>query len=289
MDIRYLESLISIAELGSIAGAARAQNLTPAAVGQRIAILEKHFAVALLNRSTHKAIPTQACLNLLPKARQIVSDFYRMSAEVETSGLAGKFHLGSISTALTGILPGTIRQLAEVAPKLVLQIKPGTSNSLFDDLSERKLDAAIIALPPYELPRNFSIEVLRSEPLVLLSRKAIGNSAREKLEQNPYICYDAQSWGGLKAFQFLKDRKIRIEPFYELDALEAIEKLVLQGMGVSLIPQWAGLDLDQPGLDVEIINNQRYCRKVVLITPGDSSRRPVIDALLLALKSSEET
>ncbi len=171
----------------------------------------------------------------------------------------------------------------------MLQIKPGTSNSLFDDLSERKLDAAIIALPPYELPRNFSIEVLRSEPLVLLSRKAIGNSAREKLEQNPYICYDAQSWGGLKAFQFLKDRKIRIEPFYELDALEAIEKLVLQGMGVSLIPQWAGLDLDQPGLDVEIIKNQRYCRKVVLITPGDSSRRPVIDALLLALKSSEET
>ena len=123
MDIRYLESLISVAEHGSIAAAARSQNLTPAAVGQRIAILEKHFGTDLLNRNTHKAMPTQACLNLLPRARQIVSEFYRMSAEVEPSGLAGKFHLGSISTALTGILPVTIRQLAEVAPKLVLQIK----------------------------------------------------------------------------------------------------------------------------------------------------------------------
>jgi DNA-binding transcriptional LysR family regulator len=232
-------------------------------------------------------VPTEACLNLLPKARQIVSEFQRMSAEVETSGLTGKFHLGAISTALTGILPGTIRQLAEAAPKLVLQIKPGTSNSLFSDLAERRIDAAIIALPPYALPRSFSVEVLRNEPLVLLSRNAQGNSARTRLEQNPYICYDAQSWGGLKAFQYLKDSKIRIEPFYELDALEAIEKLVLQGMGVSLVPQWAGLNLEQPGLDTEIIRNQRYCRKVVLVTPNDSARQPVIDALLLALNSSD--
>ena len=118
MDIRYLESLISVADLGSIARAARAQNLTPAAVGQRIAILEKHFNATLLNRSTHKAVPTETCIGLLPKARQIVSQFYQMSAQVEPSGMTGKFHLGAISTALTGILPGTIRQLAEVADKI---------------------------------------------------------------------------------------------------------------------------------------------------------------------------
>jgi len=289
VDIRYLESLISVAELGSIAAAARAQNLTPAAVGQRIAILEKHFGTALLNRNIHKAVPTEACLNLLPRARQIVSEFQHMSTEIESSGLVGKFHLGAISTALTGILPGTIRQLTQVAPKLVLQIKPGTSNSLFSDLAERRIDAAIIALPPNALPRSFSVELLRNEPLVLLSRNASGKSARAKLEQNPYICYDAQSWGGLKAFQYLKNNKIRIEPFYELDALEAIEKLVLQGMGVSLVPQWAGLDLDRPGLEADIIRDQRYCRKVVLVTPKDSARQPVIDALHEALNASVET
>ena len=285
MDIRYLESLISVAEMGSIAAAARAQNLTPAAVGQRISILESHFGTELLNRNGHRAMPTEACLNLLPKARRIVTEYYRMSAEIETPAMAGKFHLGAISTALTGILPGTIRQLAEVAPKLVLQIRPGTSNSLFADLGERRIDAAIIALPPYALPRSYAVEVLRVEPLVLLSRNARGRNPREKLEQNPYICYDSQSWGGLKAFQYLRDRKIRIEPFYELDALEAIEKLVLQGMGVSLVPQWAGLDIDRAELEAEIIPGRRYCRQVVMVSPTDSARRPVIDALRAALKS----
>lgn len=289
MDIRYLESLISVAELGSIARAARAQNLTPAAVGQRIATLEKYFGTSLLDRTAHKAMPTQACIEMLPRARQIVRDFHAMGAALAPDGLAGKFTLGSISTALTGILPGTIRQLAEVAPRLVLQIKPGTSNSLFAELSERKIDAAIIALPPYALPRSYRVEVLRDEPLVLLSSNAAGNTPREKLEHNPYICYDAQSWGGLKAFRYLKDHRLRIEPFYELDALEAIEKLVLQGMGVLLVPHWSGLDLAQPGLEADIIEDERYSRKVVLVTPADSTRPHIVDALRAALQSGLPT
>ncbi len=34
MDIRYLDSLIAVVEFGSIAQAARSQNLTAAAIGQ---------------------------------------------------------------------------------------------------------------------------------------------------------------------------------------------------------------------------------------------------------------
>ena len=288
MDIRYLESLISIAELGSIARAARAQNLTPAAVGQRVAILEKHFGAQLLDRSAHKATPTEACLKLLPKARRVVSEIYEMSAQIEPSGLAGRFHLGAISTALTGVLPGTIRLLAEIAPKLALQIKPGTSNSLFNDLGERRIDAAIIALPPYALPRSFNVDLLRDEPLALISCNAAGRNLREKLERNPYICYDAESWGGLRANQFLKDNRIRIEPFYELDALEAIEKLVHQRMGVSLVPLWSGLNLQWPGLEAEVIDGERYHRKVVLVTPADSARPRIIETLREAIHSSQE-
>ncbi len=210
-----------------------------------------------------------------------------MNAQVEPSGLVGRFVLGAVSTALTGMLPATIRYLAEVAPKLSLQIKPGTSNSLFTDLTERRIDAAIIALPPWTLPRSVQVEPLRDEPLALLSCDANGDSLREKLEHNPYICYDAESWGGLRANQFLRDQKIRIEPFYELDALEAIEKLVLQGMGVSLVPLWSGLDFDQPGLEADIVDDYRYARKIVLISPVDSARPKIIEVLSRALRSSQ--
>lgn len=283
MDIRYLDSLIAVVRFGSIAHAARSQNLTAAAVGQRIQALEKHFNTTLLNRSSHKATPTEACLNLLPRARHIVNEFYDMNADIDHSGLHGKFHLGAISTALTGMLPMAIKQLALSAPDLILQIKPGTSNSLFADLADHRIDAAIIALPPYALPSSYHFQVLRDEPLILLSNQSAGKNIREKLNQNPYICYDSQSWGGLKASQFLKDKNISIEPYYELDALEAIEKLVQQGMGVSLVPQWAGLDLNASSLDVEIVRPNRYGRRVVLVTTTDSPRKKVIEVLNRAL------
>ena len=283
LDIRYLDSLIAVVELGSIAHAARSQNLTAAAVGQRILALEKHFNTALLNRNSHKATPTEACLNLLPRARHIVNEFYDMHADIDHSGLSGKFHLGAISTALTGMLPMAIKQLALSAPGLVLQIKPGTSNSLFADLADRRIDAAIIALPPYSLPSSYHSQILREEPLILLSNQSAGKNIRQKLTQNPYICYDSQSWGGLKASQFLKDKSLEIEPYYELDALEAIEKLVQQGMGVSLVPQWAGLDLKSSSLDAEIVRPNRYARLVVLVTPVDSARKRIIEVLNQAL------
>lgn len=287
MDIRYLDSLIAVVELGSIAHAARFQNLTAAAVGQRIQILESHFNTTLLNRRSHKATPTEACLNLMPRLRHIVSEYQQLSTDIDQSGLVGKFQLGAISTALTGLLPAAIKQLTSTAPGLVLQIKPGTSNSLFADLSDRKIDAAIMVLPPYPLPNNFNFQVLRDEPLVLLSRQSAGKSVREKLRQNPYICYDSQSWGGLRARQFLSDRNIDIKPDYELDALEAIEKLVQQGMGVSLVPQWAGLDLSSPNLDSEFVRPREYSRQVVLVSPEISPRQKIVEALGRSLKAAQ--
>ena len=283
MDIRYFESLICVAEYGSIARAARAQNLTAAAVGQRIALLESHFDTVLLDRRSRSAVPTEACRQLLPLARHIVSSFHEMGAVLEPSGLSGKFGLGVIPTALTGVLPGAVRKLAKLAPKLVLEIKPGTSETLFTDLSEGKVDAAIIALPPFELPDRFIVDVIREESLVLLSKKDSNGSPREILENNPYISFDSHSWGGNGAVTYLKDQKIEIEPFYELDALEPIEKLVIEGMGVSLIPHWTDLKLNSRGLKCHVIKKKRYQRKMAMVTRDDSTRRQVLEVLREAL------
>lgn len=287
MDIRYFESLISVAECGSIARAARAQNLTAAAVGQRIALLESHFDTALLDRRARSAVPTEACTQLLPLARHIVSSFHEMGAVLEPSGLSGKFSLGVIPTALTGVLPGTVRRLAKLAPKLVLEIKPGTSGFLFTELSDGKVDAAIIALPPFELPGRFAVDVIREEPLVLLSRKGSEGTPRDILEKNPYISFDSHSWSGNGAVTYLKDEKIEIDPFYELDALEPIEKLVIEGMGVSLVPHWPDLKINSKSLKCHVIKNKCYQRKMALVTRDDSTRPQVLELLRDALKTEQ--
>jgi DNA-binding transcriptional LysR family regulator len=124
--------------LGSIARAARAQNLTATAVGQRIAILEQHYEAELLDRSSWCAVPARACEELLPLAREIVTKFSEVESVLEPTRISGKLSLGAI------------RQLAKEASKLTLEIKPSRSEAIFSDLKDRRLGAAIIALPPFE-------------------------------------------------------------------------------------------------------------------------------------------
>lgn len=76
MDTRFLESLVAVVETGSIASAARLQNLTATAVSQRIPALEVEFDTPLLSRSAHSARPTEACLNLLPRAQTLLICFH---------------------------------------------------------------------------------------------------------------------------------------------------------------------------------------------------------------------
>lgn len=282
MDTRYLESLLTVVELGSIARAARQQNLTAAAVGQRIQSLEKSLGVTLLERSAHSAKPTEACLNVLPRARRIVNEARQLANDADRVGLSGSFQLGAISTALTGVLPAIVRALAHAAPNLSLQIKPGVSKTLYTDLLDGELDAAIIVLPPQALAQSLTIRAVRREPLVLLSHAARGRSIEQKLKQNPYIRYDANSWGGQRAERYLLDKGYQPQAFCELDGLEAIEKLVQQQVGVSLVPAWAGLGVACSEVTVTKIANPRYARDVALVVPKNT-RRPKVVALFTQL------
>ncbi len=267
MDIRFLESLIAVVDTGSIAGAARLQYLTAAAVSQRIQSLEKDLDCELLSRSGHAAKPTETCLNLMPRARKLVREAEALKGDVDESALAGTLRIGAISTALTGLLPLVLRRLVEAAPKVVAQITPGTSKTLFDDLLSGALDAAILVEPPFALPKSLTLQNIRQEPLLLLSKATHGRSLHQILSTEPYICYDSKSWGGRVAERYLTDNRLFPVTLCELDALETIQILVEKELGVSLVPYWSGLQPEIKKLTVHLIENERYLRRIVLVTP----------------------
>ncbi|MEM7209674.1 MAG: LysR family transcriptional regulator [Pseudomonadota bacterium] len=280
MDTRFLDSLIAVVENGSIAQAARQQHLTPAAIGQRIQSLEREYGVALLNRQGHRAVPTEACTRMLPRARRVVAESRLLAADSQGTDLGGRFNVGAISTALTGILPKVVRALSEHSPTLALTITPGTSRSLIADLEQNRIDAAIVVLPNYPLSDEYEAHLIRREKLLCVSKRSRSKlPVNEVLIQNPYIAYDKSSWGGALAHAYLLDQSLRPSVLCELDALEAIVKLVEEGMGASLLPQWAGFHEIQDGLDVAPIEEQRYARKIALVFRDNAPRMAVINEI----------
>ncbi|PCM49806.1 LysR family transcriptional regulator [Pseudomonas fluorescens] len=282
MDVRFLKSLVAVVETGSIAAAARRESRTAAAISQRVQALERLLGCTLLLRTAHAARPSDQCLLILPKIRAIIELAQDLQSDLHPDGLAGELTIGAISTALTGVLPTLIERLALAAPDLKLKITPGDSKSLYEKVLAGELDAAILVRPPFQPPKALALVVLKVEPLILVAPAAYaGQSLETLLRVHPFIRYDARSWGGQIAQRYLDEQAIEPNVLCELDALETIVMLVAQGMGVSLVPQWAGMRLE--GMYVlPVEDGQRHARELVVMH-GSTPHRPLAMRHLLDL------
>ncbi|WP_445180610.1 LysR family transcriptional regulator [Pseudomonas sp. McL0111] len=285
MDIRFLKSLVAVVETGSIAAAARRENRTAAAISQRVQALERTLGCTLLLRTAHAVQPSDQCLLLMPKIRALIEQAQALQNDSSHDGLTGEVKIGAISTALTGVLPGLIERLALSAPELKLKITPGDSRSLYEKVLTGELDAAILVKPPFQPPKSLALVLLKAEPLILIAPAAQAGQPLERLvRKQPFIRYDARSWGGQIAQRFLDEHAIEPQLLCELDALETIVMLVAQGMGVSLVPQWVGMP--QEGLCVLPVDDAlRYSRELVVMH-SSTPHRPLAMRHLLGLLSS---
>ncbi|SON55694.1 Morphology and auto-aggregation control protein [Hartmannibacter diazotrophicus] len=265
MDTRFLESLLAVVETGSIAGAARRQNLTATAVSQRMRALEQELGCELLSRGAHSAAPTEACLALLPRAQALLREASLLHADVRRESLSGEMRIGAISTVLTSLVPHLLHESADKAPDLKLKLLPGSSSHLYEQLVSGQIDAAILVTPPFTLPKTLTSVPLRSEPLVFISDGApTRRTVSARVAEEPFIRYDSSSWGGQLAQAYLRHLRLEPDVRFDLDALETISLLVSKGLGNALVPFWPGLE--QTGVALtELPDAQAFARGIVLL------------------------
>ena len=266
MDTRFIESLVAVIEEGSIAAAARRQILTPAAISQRIQALEAEFKCKLFSRAGNTVQPTEACLAILPKAQFILKEVEQLVEDIRDTSLQGTLRVGANSTSLIAFIPSTLKSIRSLAPNANFHVVPGNSIDLYRDLQNNNLDAAIMVKPPMGIPKSLRYWTLRSEPLVLIHSQAYQGDVRTILENSPYIRFDPTCWGGQIAEQYILHHKINKRAIFDLDSLEAIAQLVCEDVGVSLVPQWAGLEQFEDKLSITPIDSKEFLTHMILLT-----------------------
>jgi len=240
MDTRFLESFVIVADCGSIAEAARRQNLTAAAVAQRLRALEVEMDQSLVKRVGRTSQLTASGLAILPHARAMIRSTRNLRAIAAQDEPAGQLRLGATATALTGQIPDIIAALQSRHPSVDYFLQPGASVDLYHSVLSDDLDAAIIMQPPFSLPKSAQWRTLRSEPFVLLAPEKLKLSDYSALlTAHPFIRYDRNQWGGQIIDRFLHKQGINVREVLELDALDSIAALVSRGLGVAIVPDWA--------------------------------------------------
>lgn len=240
MDIRFLESFITVAECGSIAEAARRLNLTPAALAQRLRTLEQELGHSLVTRVGRTVRPTGSGLAVLDHARKLIEATRDLRAIAANDEPAGQLRLGATATSLTGLLPDILSRLRAQYPKIEYFIRPGPSVDLYHGVVAGELDAAMVVQPQFPVPKSTGWLTLREEPLVLIGPEGmVLDDTRAVIERNPFIRYDRNQWGGQIVDRYLHQHNLQVREWLELDALDAIAALVDRGLGVAIVPDWA--------------------------------------------------
>lgn len=240
MDTHFLESFILVVQHGSVAEAARRLNVTPVAVSQRVRALERELGAQLISRSGRTVKATEAGAAIMTRARDLVHGVSDLRAIATEDSYSGELSLGAVSSALTGILPPLLTRLKRKHPAMKLHISPGSSHELYRRVTDGELDAAIIVEPQFTIPKTCGWTVWREEPFIVITPRAMKETDVHKiLETEPFIRYDRKQTGGRLADTYLQRARIHPRDQYELDSLEAIAVMVDQGLGVSLVPDWA--------------------------------------------------
>ena len=241
MDTQFLNTFVTVADRGSMAAAARALNITPAAVAQQIRTLEREIGAPLLARAGRTVSLTAAGQRILERSRELLrelGDLSALASEDESEG-SGELRLGAGTNALTGMLPDILARMVGKLPHIKVFIRPGYSPELYRAVVDGELDAAIVLQAPFNLPKTCDWTLLREEPLIVLAPARMeGRDPHELLATEPLIRYDRNQWGGRQAEAYLRAANIEPHERFELNALGAIAVMVDRGLGVSLVPDW---------------------------------------------------
>ncbi|MGE7388444.1 LysR family transcriptional regulator [Streptomyces sp. NPDC004126] len=290
IDVQRLRVLRAVAEHGSFNRAATALRLTPSAVSQQIAALERGLGARVVDRSTRGVTLTQAGRIMVGAAETVAAELEHARQQVDRLG-TGRTRL-TVATFTSGgrlLLPAALARLTAEHPRTVIHIREGEPEDTLPLVRQGAVDLALAyrfdgPLPVGQGP-GLEWTPLMEDPLYVVLPREHRFEGRDVLDLSelagePWVlgCLRTEAYlrryAGIAGF----DPEVRgttTDYFFA-------RSLVAAGMGISLIPSIA-LGPEVPGLRAVPVAAPGPVRHIGAATLGRGGR-PHVTALVRALR-----
>ncbi len=238
MQSTHLRTLLAIRDSGSFSAAADIVHLSHSAISVQMKQLEQRLGAALFEKGRRPARLTPLGEEVVEKARDIVDQLDGLRSIAQVDDLEGRISIGFVATTLQTLLPVALLELRKHFPNLLVSAHSGLSDQLAQAIETRQLDFAFLSAPPKTGP-HVRMREIGKEPLYVVTSKSNATALKvtDILRQNSFISFNRGTWLGQQISAHLAQSGIHIQPQIELDSIDAIEMLVAQDFGVSILPQ----------------------------------------------------
>src|SRR5262245_55109752 len=238
-QLRYFDALAGHSHFGR---AAAACGISQPALSMQIKELEEALGAVLIERGARQVrltkVGEEAALRVRDILRSVdeLGDFARASHD----RFAGRLRIGMIPTIAPYLLPTVIGNLARMHPELDLHVREALTSKLIEELSEGRLDTAIVALPVSE--PSLAEVALFSEKFLLVRPGADAGTpvpSSEMLREMRLLLLEEGHCFRDQALSFCKMQSSPPREVLDASSLSTLVQMVGAGIGVTLIPEMA--------------------------------------------------
>ncbi|MHC5133170.1 LysR family transcriptional regulator [Pseudomonas glycinis] len=236
--IKELKTLIAVAREGTFAAAGNKIGLTQAAVSAQIQRLEGELGFEIFDRKGRSAHLNKMGHQILLQAQELLRLYDNLGSTTPGEPPSVLVSIGAIASVQRSYLPDALSKFHKQCPQCRTRVIPGLSMEMVNLVDAGEIDMAVIIRPPFSLQSDLRWTTLALEPYRLIVPHDLeGEDWSKLLSSQPFIRYDRSSFGGRQVDRFLRQMHFTLKEVCELDELEAIIKLVENGLGVALVPQ----------------------------------------------------
>jgi DNA-binding transcriptional LysR family regulator len=289
-----LKVFCTVAETKSFSKTSEIIHLTQPAVSLQIQALEEKYETKLFDRSSSKVNLTPAGEVLYKYAKDILA-LYASAEKVisEMTGLVkGSITIGAGSTIGNYLLPSVITDFRKAHPKIKVHLLIGNMQKVIELLNSGNINIGFVE-GDVKRHKMFSEKLVSDELLVIVpsyhqwaQRKEI--SATELIGE-PFIFREAGSSTRQTIEKFLSKHGITTQDMkvsMVLGSTEAIKDAVENGLGISIISQWAARKESKYGI-LHLINlkEEKIVRNFSLLLYKNSVSTHAVDEFLTCMRA----
>lgn len=272
VSLRALESLVAVADHGSITRAAEALHSSQPAVSQQLAALERETRTQLFHREGRGVRLTPAGRAALADARRALDAAAAAvrSARVVGEGASGSLRLACVQSLTVAFLAPVIHRWLQSDSAVRFTLRESTSmDVLLQVLDDDEVDVTF-ASAPTSVPDRFTITPVTDEEVVLTTRfdHPLSNQPAVRLDELdgvPLVHFAPEN--GLVSWldYSLAEAGVRPDPVMRTAVTASAPQLAAAGLGVAITPISA-VGEGFPGAVRSF--SPRWFRQLVAITPS---------------------
>lgn len=280
LTIRQLEYLVAVDEASTWARAAQAVGVSPSALSQGLAELEKRLGVALFDREARRRQIRPSAAPVVAHARQVLgltADVARWADRLKR-GVAGRVRLGMIDVAAVVHFPDRLQGFRSTHADVELHLRIAPSATLLKLLEAGHLDLAVCVAPPRAHP-EFTIRPLLTETLAVYGPP--GRRLGAPATWGPWVLFPAGSHTRSLVATELRRLGSPIDVVAESHQPDVLREMVRLGSGFTVLPIAQAEDGHRP------LSHGRpiVSRQLVVATRASAVRDPAVDLLIRQLEA----